>query len=59
MIKTEPFDAARYLKTPEAQAELLNDAFLSGDAGYISQALVSRFRSSQVLLRWQEAKGHS
>jgi probable addiction module antidote protein len=39
MVKTEPFDAARYLTSAEAQAELLNDALASGDAGYVSQAL--------------------
>lgn len=37
--KTEPFDAARYLTTPEAQAGLLSDAMRSGDAGYIANAL--------------------
>ena len=37
--KTIPFDAARYLSTPEAQAELLNDALEIGDAGYIAHAL--------------------
>ena len=30
--KTLPFDAARYLASPEAQAELLSDAMASGDA---------------------------
>ncbi len=39
MVRTEPFDAARYLTSPEAQEELLNDALASGDAGYVSQAL--------------------
>ena len=39
MGKTEPFDAARYLASPQAQEELLNDALASGDAGYIAQAL--------------------
>ena len=39
MVKTEPFDAARYLTSPKAQAELLNDALSSGDAGYVSHAL--------------------
>lgn len=39
MVKTEPFDAARYLDTEEAQAELLNDALASGNAAYIAQAL--------------------
>jgi probable addiction module antidote protein len=38
-MKTEPFDAAPYLKTAESQIELLNDAFASGDAGFIAQAL--------------------
>jgi probable addiction module antidote protein len=39
MVKTEPFDAARYLTSPEAQTELLNDALASGEAGYIANAL--------------------
>jgi len=39
MVKTEPFDAARYLTSPETQEELLNDALASGDASYVSQAL--------------------
>lgn len=38
-IKTRPFDPARYLKSPKAQAELLADAVESGDAGYIATAL--------------------
>ncbi len=33
------FDAASYLASPEAQAELINDAFASGDAGYVAAAL--------------------
>lgn len=39
MAKTEPFEAARYLANPQAQADLLNDALASGDAPYIAQAL--------------------
>ena len=39
MVKTEPFDAARYLTTSEAQAELLDDAFASGSAAYVAEAL--------------------
>jgi probable addiction module antidote protein len=39
MAKTQPFDAARYLTSPEAQGELLNDALASGDAAYIAHAL--------------------
>lgn len=38
-IETMPFDAAEYIDTPEAQAELLSDAFESGDAAYIAAAL--------------------
>lgn len=37
--QTTPFDAARFLASPEAQAELLSDALESGDAGYIANAL--------------------
>lgn len=39
MVKTLPFDAAEYLDTPEAQAELLTDALESGDASYVANAL--------------------
>lgn len=39
MVKTEPFDPARYLTQPEAQEELLNDALASGEAAYVAQAL--------------------
>ncbi len=39
MVKTEPFDAARYIDTGEAQTELLNDALASGNAAYVAQAL--------------------
>ena len=38
-LKTRPFDAAQYLDTPESQAELLSDAFESGDAKFIAHAL--------------------
>jgi len=39
MIKTEPFDAAFYITSPDAQIEMLNDAFATGEDAYISQAL--------------------
>lgn len=39
ITKTIPFDAARYLGSPESQIELLSDALESGDAGYIANAL--------------------
>jgi len=38
-VKTLPFDAARYFDTPEAQTELLTDAFNSGNTHYIAHAL--------------------
>jgi probable addiction module antidote protein len=38
-IETEPFDAAEFLTTSESQMELLADAFESGDATFIAQAL--------------------
>ena len=38
-IKILPYDPARHLTSPEAQAELLSDAMQTGDAGYIANAL--------------------
>lgn len=38
-IKTTIFDASEYLHDPEAQAELLADAFETGDHAYITHAL--------------------
>lgn len=51
--KTEPFDAARYLTTPEAQTALLDDAFASGDAAYVAQALgvIARARGMTEVAR--------
>lgn len=37
--KTKPFDAAKYIHTPEDLAELLKDALTSGERGYIAAAL--------------------
>jgi probable addiction module antidote protein len=53
MVKTEPFDAARYLTTEEAQAELLNDALASGSAAYVAQALgvIARARGMAKVAR--------
>ncbi|MGA9865876.1 MAG: addiction module antidote protein [Acetobacteraceae bacterium] len=53
MVKTEPFDAARYLTSRETQAELLNDAFATGDAAYIAQALgvIARARGMTEVAR--------
>lgn len=38
-IETIPFDAAEFLDDAASQAELVTDAFESGDAGYIAHAL--------------------
>jgi probable addiction module antidote protein len=38
-IETLPFDAAEFLDDAESQAELIADAFDSGDASYIAHAL--------------------
>jgi probable addiction module antidote protein len=53
MVKTKPFDAARYIDTAEAQAELLNDALASGSAAYVSQALglIARARGMTAVAR--------
>jgi probable addiction module antidote protein/putative addiction module killer protein len=53
MAKTEPFDAARYLTSPESQAELLNDALATGDAGYVARALgvIARARGMTEVAR--------
>jgi probable addiction module antidote protein len=37
-IETTIFDASEYLGSPESQAELLADAFQTGDAAYITHA---------------------
>jgi probable addiction module antidote protein len=52
-LKTKPFDAAEYLDDPKSQAELLSDAFNSGDAGYIAHALgvVARARGMSNIAR--------
>lgn len=38
-LETFPFDAAEFLGSAGSQAELLTDAFESGHAGYIANAL--------------------
>jgi probable addiction module antidote protein len=51
--KTIPFEAAEHLGSPEDQAELLNDAFESGNAAYIANALgiVARARGMSEVAR--------
>jgi len=53
MAETETFDAARYLVSPQSQAELLNDALASGEASYIAHALgvIARARGMTEVAR--------
>ena len=51
--KTIAFDAARYIGSPDSQAELLTDALETGDAGYIANALgvIARARGMTEVAR--------
>lgn len=53
MEQTKPFDPARYLTSHEAQQELLSDAFASGNAAYIADALgtIARARGMTEVAR--------
>ncbi len=53
MTKTKPFDAAKYLTSAQSQTELLNDAFASGEAAYIANALgvIARARGMTEVAR--------
>ncbi|HEY4251479.1 MAG TPA: hypothetical protein VGM87_09765 [Roseomonas sp.] len=46
-MKTVPFDPAEFLKTEEAQAAYLDEAFATGDVAFIADALgvLARARS--------------
>lgn len=52
-LKTYPLDLADHIKEPDAQAELLQDAFASGHAGYMTNALgiVARARGMTEVAR--------
>lgn len=52
-IKTVPFDPAEHLRSTEDQIELLNDAFATGDAAYIANALgtIARARGMSKVAR--------
>lgn len=52
-IKPLPYDPARHLTSPEAQAALLSDAMQTGDAGYIANALgvIARARGMTEVAR--------
>ena len=53
MVRTIPFDAARYMTSPESQQSLLDDAFASGSASYIANALgvIARARGMTEVAR--------
>lgn len=52
-LETTPFDAARYLRSEQSQAELLADALATGEAGYIAAALgtIARVRGMTNVAR--------
>ena len=52
-LETLPFDASRFMERPEAQAELLAEAFETGDANYITLALgvVARARGMTAIAK--------
>ncbi len=52
-LKTTIFDAAKYVHSPEDQADLLNDALTSGNASYITNALgiIARARGMSEVAR--------
>lgn len=51
--KTQPFDPAEHLGTPEAQAEYISAALETGDAAFIADSLgvVARARGMSQLAR--------
>lgn len=55
-LHTVPFDAARYLRTSDDVVDTLNDAFASGEAGYVAAALGAAARS-EGMSRIAEAAG--
>ncbi len=52
-IETTPFEPAQFLGADEDQIDLLRDAFASGDAGYIANAIgvVARARNVSKISR--------
>ena len=52
-MKTRRFDPAEHLKPPEAQAELISEAFATGDPKFIAHALgtVARARGMTDVAR--------
>lgn len=56
-IETRSFDAAKYLDDEESQRDLLNDAIVSGDAGYIAHALGTIARAKGGLTHLERLTG--
>lgn len=50
METTKPFDPVKYMAEPQAQQELLDDAFAIGNAAYIADALEIVARALGVTL---------
>ncbi len=52
-LETTPFDGAQYLESAQAELEVLADAALAGDAGYIRHALntVARARGMTAIAK--------
>jgi probable addiction module antidote protein len=48
MIKLSKFDAADYLKTPEAIAAYLTEAFATNDTDYVAAALDTIARAKRT-----------
>lgn len=60
-MKTRKFDPAEHLKSPEAQAELISEAFGTGDPKFIAHALgtVARARGMTDVSRESEGIARS
>ena len=55
MAKTRPFDAAKYLDSPEAIAAYLSEALETNDAGYITDAMDTVARARDMSTVAEEA----
>ena len=55
-LRTTPFDAAQFIRSPEEVLDTLNAAFASGEPGYVAASLGAIARS-QGMSRIAEAAG--
>ena len=58
-MKTWKFDPAEHLKSPEAQAELISEAFGTGDPMFIAHALGTVARARGMTCASRESAGRS